>query len=378
MSVGMGMVRAVIPQAILRKRFSACTIGVVNGSNYEVANFGTHAYTDLVESPTAVHDGSRFDTASLTKSIPVAMLALWAESQRYLSLDDSVRGFFPGMKCDTALEPKIRDLLRYSVWLENARLEKPYDRYSSEELKDALMSANVSTTRSQFRYGNQAPMILGFILEKVLGKRLDGLSQDILFHPLGMEDTVFFPTPFHQPGGNSETYVYTEGNIPGIVHDEITRAIGIPSGASGVFSTAKDLLMPLRLLLNKGAWNGEQLIREDLVAEIGVNQFPTGTMFGLGFGIWSQFCLGLEDMPESIRDHVAKITEGGFFKLGYTGTMVAVFPKIDTAIVILTNTVHPKRPGSSLKINELRYILVMLLLTGEFPERAANWWQKAS
>lgn len=370
MCVGTEMIKAVIPQAILRRRFSACSIGVMSGFNTYINNFGTHAYPDLGYSVIGTHNGSRFDIASITKSIPVAMLTLWAVTQGLITLETNVLDFFPDMNCNTSDNPTIRDLLAYRAWLENAKLEKPYDKYSYEELYAALTKANISVTRSQFHYGNQAPMLLGFILEKITSRSLDQLAQEVLFGPMGMSDTTFWPEI-----GQGTRYVYTENDMPGIVHDEITRAIGRPAGASGVFSTSSDLLRPLRLLLSRGGRGSGQFIREDLVSEIGVNQLKSGTKFGLGFGVWEQFSLGFEDMPKSVRKYVEEKTRGAYFKLGYTGTMCAVFPELDTAIVILTNAVHPKREGSSLKINQLRYILCMLLLTGEFPEGAASWWQ---
>ncbi len=370
LSVGISTVRAVAAQAILRRRFSACSIGMVRKDARMVANFGTHAYPDLGYPHVATHNGSRFDIASITKSIPVALLTLWAVTEGLLTLDTPVLKFFPDMKCNTFESPTIHDLLAYRAWLETAWLQKPYSQFSPSELYKALTKTNISLTRSQFHYGNQAPMLLGFILEQVTKMCLEELAQHVLFDLLGMKDTTFWPE-----AGDDKNYVYTEGDKPGVVHDEITRAIARPSGASGVFSTSSDLLLPLRLLLNKGAWEGKQLIREDLIAQIGVNQLGSGTMFGLGFGVWEQFLKGFEEMPKSVRKYVEEKTRGAYFKLGYTGTMCAVFPELDTGIVILTNTVHPTREGSSLKINQLRYILCMLLLTNEFPLGADGWWR---
>ncbi len=370
---GCQLASALIEDACVgRRHFSGAACGMIVGGQKWTQYFGWHMSREI--DPKAFFTGpeSRFDWASLTKSIPVALLVFWAIGQELFKLSTPVSKFFPYLKSSTLARLTIRDLLSYRAEFHLGHIQRPYTGLSQWDLLDIIRKAEF-TKEWKFHYGNYHPIILCWILELVTRRSVDSLAREILFEPLGMSNTVYMPNVY-----DPEHYVATEVNGSGIpycgtVHDEITRALVQPSGAAGVFGTCDDLLKVPDFLLD----GGRSIIPEWLVRQIGINQLPSGeTKFGLGFGIWDQFVSGFESMTEHVDAMMPGYSKGAYFKCGFTGVMAVVFPKLDTAIAFLANAVHPKRHEDSGLMNRLRLAVILTLLTGEIPKGTEVLWQK--
>lgn len=339
---------------------------------------GAHARRSMFPRARATGRDSRYDMASITKSVPVALLVLWAITQGLLGFETKIKNFFPSLQVLHGADPTIKDLLTYGVRFSLDHLRKPYDIGKDALLRELL---NAEVTCSDFTYGNYPPILLALILEQVTGLSLPDLADRVLFRPLGMQCTF---TPEARSQKSEETvgttqYVCTEippgksEPLEGVVHDEFTSASGL-LGASGLFASVDDMLRVLQFLLHKGAINGEQIIREDLIAQLGMNQSTGGTPFGLGFGLWSEFAEGFDPMTEVVKNINPNYARGAFFKGGFTGGIIVCFPEIETGAVLLTNAVHPYRHASHQWLHRFRYSVIMQLLSGELPADASILW----
>jgi methyl acetate hydrolase len=104
----------------------------------------------------------------------------------------------------------------------------------------------------------------GKIVESVSGKRLGAYMQENLFSPLGMTSTAFKITPdmrarlakVHQRG-NDGTFTVTDLEIPQEPEFEM--------GGGGLYSTAADYLMFVRMILNRGKANGNRVLKTETV-----------------------------------------------------------------------------------------------------------------
>jgi CubicO group peptidase (beta-lactamase class C family) len=114
-----------------------------------------------------------------------------------------------------------------------------------------------------FQYNQMGPNIVGRLLEVVTKKKFDRLIQEKLFRPMGMRFTTF---------------------------SNYTSAI---SPADGAKSSATDYMNFLSMLLNKGKFNGKQILSEASVNELlkiqtgtaynkSTPPFMTGLSYGLG------------------------------------------------------------------------------------------------
>ena len=112
--------------------------------------------------------------------------------------------------------------------------------------------------------------------------------------------------------------------VRGVVHDENAWALGGVAGHAGLFSTARDLAVFCRALLAGGAYGPARILGPDSVDLL-------LTPPGLGFAV---------DQPWFMGELAGRGAAG---HTGFTGTSLVLDPATDTFLVLLANTVHPKR-----------------------------------
>ncbi len=109
------------------------------------------------------------------------------------------------------------------------------------------------------------------------------------------------------------------------------------AGHAGLFSTADDLAIYCRMILNGGEVNGVRLLSPLSVASMtrprAVNE--EGAARGLGWDIASSFSSNRGDL----------FPPGSFGHTGFTGTSLWLDPASDTFVVFLSNRVHPDGKG---------------------------------
>ncbi len=140
--------------------------------------------------------------------------------------------------------------------------------------------------------------ILGAVIEKASGMRLDEFLQQEIFTPLAMNDTHFF-LPESKRGRLATVYQpKAGGGIEAIPAKDGMRSQGMYvegprkslSGGAGLLSTATDYAKFLQMTLNGGELDGRrilsrktiELMTTDHLGEIG---FRDGSGFGLGFSV---------------------------------------------------------------------------------------------
>jgi CubicO group peptidase (beta-lactamase class C family) len=171
-------------------------------------------------------------------------------------------------------------------------------------------------------------ILLGFILEKVYGKPLDSLTQELVLTPLHMDHTGYRPS-----GGNiAATEVDAATGIPwqGTVHDENARFMKGVSANAGLFSDLGDVMRFAKMLASGGAPLLSpatlRLAIKDRTPEHAVHR-------GLGFHVSGGPGSFMGDLFPAVS----------FGHTGFTGTSLAVDPETGLYAVLLTNAVHPKR-----------------------------------
>ena len=100
-------------------------------------------------------------------------------------------------------------------------------------LRPSLYAFSFRTASLPFLYTDINFILLGLMLEKLSGQRLDRLFDSEIFQPFGMIETQFGPVDFAVPT--------VEGIPGGSVHDPKARVLKEHTGSAGLFSTLKDL-----------------------------------------------------------------------------------------------------------------------------------------
>jgi CubicO group peptidase (beta-lactamase class C family) len=150
-------------------------------------------------------------------------------------------------------------------------------------------------------------------------------------------------TRFNPPAAWQEriagTEIVDEELLRGTVHDPLARLMAGAGGNAGLFSTASDLSIYCRLLLNGGSWNGQQVLSPAAVAMLTTAQ-SHGRAYGFDVSSSYSWVKGPNASPAA------------FCHTGYTGTSLVCDPASGTYLILLTNSVHPHDKGTSKPIRQ--------------------------
>jgi CubicO group peptidase (beta-lactamase class C family) len=267
----------------------------------------------------AVTPDAIFRIASMTKPVTsLAVLMLCDEGR--IALDDPVARYVPELRdprvltgfneADTTYDVRpaarpitIRDLLTHTSGIAYAFFHPVLSRLMAAGMAEADMPlAHDPGTRWTYGPGT---VVLGRVVERASGQPLDTFCRARIFEPLGMADT-----DYRVPDSNRNRVVTQHQRHANGALVERPNPATIASrgrGDDGLFSTARDYIAFVQLLLNGGRRNGRQLLREETVRAMAANQigglginavaadpmivarpFPFGAAkdkFGLGFQI---------------------------------------------------------------------------------------------
>ncbi|MFC5196886.1 MULTISPECIES: serine hydrolase domain-containing protein [Streptomyces] len=264
-----------------------------------------------------------FDLASLTKLF-TAVAAVQQLERGTLGIDARVGAYLPEFRAASAYDITVRQLLTHTSGL---RPELPlYDCPDDRARLAMLRAEGPSSEPGEYRYSDLNLLLLQHVLERITGRALDVLVRDGITRPLGMTATRFGPCPDaaatedqRRPWAKAD-----RGMLRGVVHDENAWALGGVAGHAGLFSTARDLAVFCRALLAGGSYGPARILGPDFV-ELML------TPPGLGFAIGQSWFMG------------ALAAGGAAGHTGFTGTSLVLDPATGTFLVLLANTVHPRR-----------------------------------
>ncbi len=290
--------------AILRRAVEAREVpGVValaatdDGPVYQ----GAFGVRDLAGGPAMTLD-TVFRIFSMTKAITcVAAMQLVEEGK--LSLDEPVPAIDPALASPQVLDgfdasgaPLLRPAARpitlkhlmthtagftYEFW--NADMLRYVETTGAPSLmsgKLAALSRPLSfDPGARWEYGINIDWI-GRLIETVSGQSLDVCLRDRIFAPLGMDDTGFALTPEQQARQASMHQRQADGSL-------LAQPSSAPppleffAGGGGLYSTGRDYLSFLRMLLHGGRLGDARILKAETVALMNRNQIgdlPAGIM----------------------------------------------------------------------------------------------------
>ncbi|OPG10323.1 esterase [Streptomyces sp. GKU 895] len=264
-----------------------------------------------------------FDLASLTKLF-TAVAAIQQIERGTLGIDARVGAYLPDFRAAAAHGITVRELLTHTSGL---RPELPLYDYPDDTARLAALQAEPPIgVPGTYCYSDLNLLLLQHVLERVSGRTLDVLIHDGITRPLGMTSTTFGPCPGaaatedqRRPWAKAD-----RGMLRGVVHDENAWALGGVAGHAGLFSTAHDLAVFCRTILAGGSYGPARILGPDFVELL-------LTPPGLGFAL---------DQPWFMGELAGRGAAG---HTGFTGTSLVLDRATDTFLVLLANTVHPRR-----------------------------------
>ncbi|MEN6533669.1 MAG: serine hydrolase, partial [Bryobacteraceae bacterium] len=276
-----------------------------------------------------------FDAASLTKVVATTSSVMKLFEQGKIRLSDRVTEYLPEFQGGKSTIT-VRDLLtHYSGLRPDLDLKPEWTGYETG-VKLALADKPVCAPGTRFIYSDINFILLGEIVRRVSGKPLPVFANEQVFRPLGMKNTMFQPpATLRRRIAPTEKLPDATGPLRGVVHDPTTRYMGGIAGHAGLFTTADDLARFADMMLGLGRRGPARVFGALVVRKFTEPQTPPHqpVLRGLGWDIDSPF--------SGNRGELFPI--GSFGHTGFTGTSLWIDPATRTYVILLTNSVHPKR-----------------------------------
>jgi CubicO group peptidase (beta-lactamase class C family) len=315
---------------------------VVHERAFGYAQLNDYAGRQIAK-PRAMKTNTMFDLASVTKVMATTMAIMILVDRGRVDLDAPIYRYLPDFRGTHLDSITVRQLLQHSSGL--VQWQPLYYHASNSAqtyavIRDMPLGWGVGDAR---HYSDLGFMLLGYIVERISGQRIDAFVERNLYRPLALRSTTFIP----RSHGFTEFAATEQGNVyeKHMVYDSTFgyRYRGDPTawngwrqyvlngevddgnsfyanggvaGHAGLFSTAAELRVLLDLLNNRGSYGGRQYIRPEVV-----DTFLTRDKYENYLG-WQA---------------PTYLPPASFAHTGFTGTYVAGIPKCKLSIVLLTN-----------------------------------------
>jgi uncharacterized protein YbbC (DUF1343 family)/CubicO group peptidase (beta-lactamase class C family) len=283
-----------------------------------------------------------FDMASLTKPVATATSVMILVEEGHLRLTDRISRALPELDNHGKGAITLDQLLRHRAGLipDNPLADYQNGRESAwKRIADLDLEGRPG---EQFRYSDVGFLILGRLVERTSGQRLDEFVKERVFDVLGMKDSHFRPV---DPAGASSARIPVDRVAPtepespggrmlrGVVHDPRARALGGVAGHAGLFATADDLAIFAQTLLKGGLGpNGRRVLSPLAVrAMLDAAATPPNQRRGLGWDVQTSY-----STPRG-----GLFGRASFGHTGFTGTSLWIDPETETFVIILTSRLHP-------------------------------------
>ena len=286
----------------------------------------------------AVKPDTIYDLASLTKVVVTTTMAMILVDEDRIDIDKPVSSFLPKFRGGAKDRVSVFQLLTHSSGLD-AVLPLYKELRGKQAYLEHIEGLELGyEPGSKSVYSDLGEILLGEILERVVGESLDAFAQRRILGPLGMRDTGFKP-----PASLFERIAPTENDpwrgrlLRGEVHDPNAFALGGVAAHAGLFGTAPDLARFAQMLLNGGVYEQHRIVsRETLERFTRRAGIPDSTR-ALGW-----------DTPSPGSSSGALLSPRSFGHTGFTGTSLWIDPDRQLFVILLTNRVHPTHENNTL------------------------------
>lgn len=187
------------------------------------------------------HDKTVSNSFSAAKSVIGMLVGIAIEEGKINSVDDLAGDYIPEFKKNGREQITIRHLLTMSAgfdWIESGKnpLSEAAEGYYGTDLYGLVTRLRVIEKPGiKFNYQSGNTQILGFIIEKATGKSINEYAAEKLWIPLGARNDAFWS--LDKEGGDEKAFCC-------------------------MYATARDYALLGQLILNKGFYNGAQIVPE--------------------------------------------------------------------------------------------------------------------
>ena len=364
---------SIVHEGIQKKAFPGAQVLIYKHDSIRLnKSYGFHTYDSIVR----VKNHHLFDLASVTKILASTLAFMKLYESHNIDLDQKVADFIPIIKNTNKKNSTFREILSHQAgWLpyiehqntvrrKNGKLKsrtlsaKQGKRYPNP-ISDSLfihrkyekkIMRRIKKTPVEnigdYRYSGLWFFLLPNMVERISGQSFDQFLDTHYYDPMEIERLTFNPSFKY----SKEEIVPTEKDslfrktlVHGWVHDEAAGLMGGISGNAGLFANATSLAKLLKMLINKGQYEGKQYLKPETIALFTSRAYPeTENRRGLGFDKPTLDTIPSERYPSE------KSSPESYGHSGFTGNLVWVEPVHECFMVFLSNRVYPTREQKAL------------------------------
>jgi len=211
------------------------------------------------------------DVRSVTKSVVSLLFGIALDAKLIAGIDEPVLSFFPDYP-DLRTPEKQRILLHHLLtmtdglfWNESVAFNSPLNderqMYASPDQYRYVLERRVGyAPGTRWEYSSGATALLGKVIEKATGMRLDVFARQVLFEPLGIREV-----------------------------DWMTLANSDPIAGGGLRLRPRDMAKIGQLILNGGEWKGRRIVSAEWVKQSIEPRFEGWSGMRYGYQWWSGF-----------------------------------------------------------------------------------------
>ena len=244
--------------------------------------FGYHGVTS-VENPLPVDEKTLFQFGSTGKTFTATAVLRLVEDGR-VDLDAPVRTYVPELRlkdADVAERVTVLQLFNHTAGWQGDLIEDTGngDDALARYVERMATIEQVSALGATVSYNNASLSLAGRLIEKVTGQTYEQAMKELIFEPLGLRDTWFFPNDVMTRRFAVGHARHEDGRIT------VERPWALPRSAhpaGGMSATAADQIAWARFHLGDGtAPDGTRLLSQELLQRM---KEPTADMRGSALG----------------------------------------------------------------------------------------------
>lgn len=284
-----------------------------------------------------------FDLASITKASATASAVMLLVQDGVLSLDDPVVKYLPALKREDMPDITIKQLMTHTSGLtQYTNYQNLLENYGSGPNLFGLFKAIAAEERigapgEKYQYSCLNFQILSRIVHEVIGMNMEKFLRARLWDPLGMKETTFYPTE-EMVARCAPTKFDEKEFRRGRINDNLafySICEAYAPGNAGVFSTADDMRIFVRMMLNGGVLDGVKIFNPEILELMTTNRVPDhiDTPRSCGWVVWNEeeYLTPLNKQPENCC----------LGHSGYTGTIIWMDKYSKAYVIMFTNCVYP-------------------------------------
>ncbi len=333
---------ALLKENISRKVFTSCEAGFFCRDKEKYTFYTIYIDKEKISFKSDFY----FDLASLTKVL-VTIPCLWSlVSEKKIELDTRLSEIYAGARLDTSIYDLVNHISglsahKYFINLLNIPEKERFPYVERDILKELFKIEE----KRDYIYSDLGYIILGIVIEKISGKKLDEYWFEKIYIPLDLHD-LFFPS--NKISIDKKRFISTgvcpwsKELLQGVVHDDNCRLLGGVCGHAGLFGNCSGVLHFFNKILL--AYNEKEVCTslsnrvfiENIGKKRGTRRFGFDTP---------------AEKNSSCGDYFSKLTIG---HLGFTGTSAWLDLQREAAVVFLTNRTYRGSDSNSEEIRALR------------------------